>query len=74
MISAATRLSAQPNTTALGVCAAARLARCSMPWLGCSGLPATNRSLPSLSAFQADTGVELGMVNIVPRVAKCDDD
>jgi hypothetical protein len=46
--------------------AAARLARCSMPWLGCRGLPATNRSLPSLSALQAVTGVELGMVHIVP--------
>ena len=66
MISAATRVSAQPNTTALGLCAAARLARCSMPWLGCCGLPATNRSLPSLSALQAVTGVELGMVHIVP--------
>src|SRR6478752_6016214 len=67
MISAATRLSAQPNTTAFGVCAAARLARCSIPWLGCCGVPATNRSLPSLSAFQAVTGVnELGMVDIVP--------
>ena len=46
MISAATRLSAQPNTTALGVCAAATQARRSMPWLGCCGLPATNGSYP----------------------------
>ena len=65
MISAATRLSAQPNTTALGVRAATRLARRSTPWLGCWGLPATNRSLPALSALQAVVGVELGMVNIV---------
>src|SRR6476646_9285359 len=66
MISAATRLSAQPNTTAFGVCAAARLARRSMLWLGCCGLPATNRSLPSLSALQAGTGFEVAMLDIVP--------
>src|SRR6476620_5848352 len=66
MISAATRLSAQPNTTAMCFCVAARLARCSMLWLGCSGLPATNRSLPSLSAFQAVTGLVFGMPDIVP--------
>jgi hypothetical protein len=28
-------------------------------------LPATNRSLPSLSAFHADTGVVVGMANIL---------
>src|ERR1700681_1394062 len=67
MISAATRLSAQPNTTAVGCCASARAARCSMLWLGCSGLPATKRSLPSLSAFHADTGVLEGMADIVPE-------
>ena len=66
MISAATRLSAHPNTTAVGFCPAARLARCSMLWLGCSGLPATNRSLPSLSAFHAVNGLVLGMADIVP--------
>ena len=43
----------------------ARLARCSMPWLGCSGLPATKRSLPSLSAFHAVMGLLFGMVLIV---------
>jgi len=48
-------------------CASARLARCSMLWLGCSGLPATKRSLPSLRAFHAATGFELGMVDIVPE-------
>src|SRR3954467_13611430 len=69
MISAATRLSAQPNTTAVGFCSSARLARCSMLWLGCSGFPATNRSLPSLSAFHAATGFELGMADIVPEYA-----
>ena len=69
MISAATRLSAQPNTTAVGFCASARLARCSMLWLGCSGLPATKRSLPSLSAFHAVTGFVFGMADIVPESA-----
>ena len=69
MISAATRLSAQPNTTAVGFCAVARLARSSMLWLGCSGWPATNRSLPSLSAFHAVTGFVLGMADIVPEYA-----
>src|SRR4051812_4586239 len=32
-----------------------------MLWLGCSGLPATKRSLPSLSAFHAVTGDVFGM-------------
>jgi A/G-specific adenine glycosylase len=36
-----------------------------MLWLGCSGIPATNRSLPSLSAFHAVTGLVLGMAVIV---------
>src|ERR1700710_1179825 len=65
MISAATLLSAQPNTTAVGAWPSARLARWSMLWLGCSGLPATNRSLPSRSAFHALTGLEFGMAVIV---------
>src|SRR5262245_39389655 len=65
-ISEATRLSEQPSTTAVGICAVARLARCSTLWLGCSGLPATNRSLPSLSAFHALTGLELGIPDILP--------
>src|SRR6476660_6156701 len=69
MISAATRLSAQPNTTAVGFCPAASLARSSMLWLGCSGSPATKRSLPSLSAFQAVTGFVFGMADIVPEYA-----
>lgn len=38
-----------------------------MPWLGCSGWPATKRSLPSLSAFHADIGFEFGMTDIVPE-------
>ena len=38
-----------------------------MLWLGCAGSPATNRSLPSLSAFHAVTGLVLGMTDIVPR-------
>src|SRR3954471_16499959 len=67
MISAATRLSAQPNTTAVGFCASARLARCSMLWLGWSGLPSTKRWLPSLSDFQAVTGLVLGMADILPQ-------
>ena len=33
---------------------------------GMSGLPATNRSLPSLSAFQAVAGLVLGMGIVVP--------
>src|ERR1700754_428717 len=65
MISAATRLSAQPNTTAVGFCPSARLARWSTLWLGCSGFPATKRSLPSLSDFHAVTGFVLGMADIV---------
>src|SRR6185312_12377598 len=69
MSSAATRLSAQPNTTAVGFCPVARLARCSTLWLGCCGLPATNLSLPSLSDFQAVTGLVLGMPEIVPQPA-----
>src|ERR1044071_10232361 len=68
MSSGATRLSPQPKTTAVGFVAAARLARCSIPWLGCSGSPATNRSLPSLSAFHAVTGLVLGMTDIVPQL------
>ncbi len=40
-----------------------------MLWLGCSGVPATNRSLPSLSAFHAITGFVLGMADIVPERA-----
>ena len=35
-------------------------------WLGCSGWPATNRSLPSLSAFHAVTGSVFGMAVILP--------
>ena len=38
-----------------------------MLWLGCSGIPATNRSLPSLSAFHAAIGFVLGMAAIVPE-------
>src|SRR6185503_7113684 len=65
--SAATRLSAQPNTTAVGFCCrSARLARCWMLWLGCAGCPAMKRSLPSLSAFHAVTGLVLGMWDILP--------
>src|SRR3954468_13701353 len=67
MSSAATRLSPHPNTTAVGFWAPVRLARCSIPWLGCWGLPATNRSLPSLSAFHAVTGLVLGMADIMPH-------
>src|ERR1700720_839085 len=69
MISAATRLSAHPNTTVEGCCEAASRARSSMLWLGCWGSPATNRSLPSLSAFHAVTGLVLGMANILPQPA-----
>src|SRR5258707_8834631 len=69
MISAATRLSAQPNNTAVGFCEWARRARSSMLWLGCAGCPATNRSLPSLSAFHAVTGLVSGMAGIVPERA-----
>src|SRR5262245_26689464 len=65
MISAATRLSAQPNTTAVGFCPAASRARSSTLWLGCTGWPATKRSLPSLSAFHAVTGLVLGMADIL---------
>src|SRR5690349_7543609 len=59
--SAATRLSPQPSTTAVGFCPCASLARRAMSWLGCCGSPATKRALPSLSAFHADTGFELGI-------------
>src|ERR1700731_1639762 len=69
MIWAATRLSAHPNTTVEGCCEAASRARSSMLWLGCWGSPATNRSLPSLSAFHAVTGLVLGMADIVPECA-----
>src|SRR5438270_3792168 len=67
MSSAATRLSAHPNITAVGFWVVVRLARWSMLWLGCSGLPATNRSLPSLSDFHAVTGLVLGMTPIMPE-------
>src|SRR5690242_19960811 len=67
MISAATLLSAQPNSTAIGFWPSASAARCSMLWLGCSGFPATKRSLPSLSAFHAVIGFVLGMTDIVPQ-------
>src|SRR6478609_1700376 len=67
MISAATRLSAHPNSTAVGFWPSASAARYSMLWLGCSGFPATKRSLPSLSAFHAVTGFVLGMADIVPE-------
>src|SRR5882757_3304614 len=69
MISAATRLSAHPNNTVEGCCDAASRARSAMLWLGCWGSPATNRSLPSLSAFHAIGGVVLGMADIVPEYA-----
>src|SRR6201986_103991 len=69
MSSAATRLSPQPNSAEVGFWPLARLARCSTLWLGCSGWPATNRSLPSLSAFHAVTGLVLGMANILPQPA-----
>jgi len=36
---------------------------------GVLGRPATNRSLPSLSAFHADTGLVLGMAFILPQAA-----
>src|SRR4051794_9062252 len=39
-----------------------------MLWLGCSGLPATKRSLPSLSAFHAVRGLVFGMTDIVPQL------
>src|SRR5829696_8004228 len=65
MISADTRLSAHPKSTAVGFCPPASDARCSTLWLGCWGFPATNRSLPSLSAFHAVTGFVLGMAAIV---------
>src|ERR1700738_2738317 len=67
MSSAATRLSAQPKITAVGCCPPTRLARCVTLWLGWAGSPATNRSLPSLSAFHAVTGLVLGMPHIVPQ-------
>src|SRR5690242_5977892 len=72
MISAATRLSAQPNSTSVGFCPSASAARCSMLWLGCSGFPATKRSLPSLSAFHAVTGFVLGMAVILPECIMID--
>src|ERR1700761_5824410 len=67
MSSAATRLSPQPNSAAVGFWPLARLARCCTLWLGCSGWPATNRSLPSLSDFHAVTGLVLGMAHILPQ-------
>src|SRR6202022_2260006 len=69
MISAATRLSAHPNTTVEGCCDAASRARSSVLWLGCWGSPATNPSVPSLSAFQAVPGLVFGMADIVPESA-----
>src|SRR5262249_31846451 len=66
MISAATRLSAQPKRTAIGFCPSARAAPWSMLGLGCSGCPETKRSLPSLSAFHAVPGLVFGMADILP--------
>ena len=45
---AATWLSAQPKTTAVGRCATARLARCSMLWLGARGGPRRTARYPPL--------------------------
>src|SRR5688500_7589093 len=67
MISAATRLSEHPNSTAVGFWPSTRRSRSAIPWLGCRGLPLTKRSLPSRSAFQALTGFEFGMGVILPE-------
>src|ERR1700742_2800004 len=67
MSSAATRLSEQPNIAAMGFWPVVRLARCSTLWLGCWGLPAMNRWLPSLSVFHAVAGSVLGMAHIMPQ-------
>ena len=57
MISAATRESEQPKTTANGCCATLSSARWSTPCDGCCISPRTNRSFPSRSADQASAGV-----------------
>src|SRR5690606_37823003 len=62
--SPATRESPQPNRMALGCWPEASLARSAMPWLGCSTLPLTNRSLPSRRDFQALIGF-VGMTLIL---------
>ncbi len=56
-ISAATRESMHPNTTANGSCALRAVwVRRVRSWLGCSGRPATKRTLPAASSRQASAG------------------
>src|SRR3954471_10609957 len=57
MISAATRESEQPKSTAKGRCTFALAARRAASWFGWSGCPATNRELPSSRYVRASSGV-----------------
>jgi hypothetical protein len=57
MISAASRESEQPNSTANGRCPGASAARRPASWFGCTGAPATNRPVPASSCVSASTGV-----------------
>src|SRR5665648_612255 len=58
-ISAATRESEHPNTTANGFCAPLNAARWSTSWEGCAISPRTKRSLPASSSAQASAGVRV---------------
>ena len=57
MISADSLESLQPKSAAIGAWPAAITPRRSTSWFGCSGSPATNRSLPRRSSRHALEGV-----------------
>src|SRR5690348_6738620 len=57
MISAASRESEHPNSTANGAWAGATSLRRAASWFGCSGVPATNRRLPASSTSKASSAV-----------------
>src|SRR5580704_16581869 len=57
MISAASRESEHPNSTANGAWAGATSLRRAASWFGCSGVPATNRPLPASITSKASSAV-----------------
>lgn len=57
MISAASRESEHPNSTAKGCWDGAISARRMASWFGCSEVPETKRWLPAMSSSKASRGV-----------------
>src|SRR4051812_20007589 len=71
MISAATRESEHPNSTANGRCTFALAARRAASWFGWSASPATNRWLPSSRYSSASSGVMGQRLTMSPVVSVC---